>query len=40
MSEEEIEDFETNAQAFASKVAANFKGWEFYTGKSMDMTGM
>jgi hypothetical protein len=39
-SEEEIKDFETKAQAFAKKVIANFKDWEFYTGESMDPDAM
>lgn len=39
-SEEEVKDFETKAQAFAKKIIANFKDWEFYTGESMNPDGM
>lgn len=39
-SEDEIKDFENKAQAFAKKILANFKDWEFYTGESMNPDGM
>ncbi|KAL2136331.1 hypothetical protein VTI74DRAFT_4365 [Chaetomium olivicolor] len=39
-SEEEIKDFESKAQAFAKKMLANFKDYEFYTGESMNPDGM
>jgi hypothetical protein len=39
-SEEEVKDFETKAQAFAKKIIASFKDWEFYTGESMDPDAM
>ncbi|OLL26013.1 Translationally-controlled tumor [Neolecta irregularis DAH-3] len=32
--------FEKNAAAFAKKIVANFKDYEFYTGESMDTDGM
>jgi len=32
--------FEKNAAAFAKKIVANFKDYEFYTGESMDADGM
>ncbi|KZV75181.1 translationally controlled tumor-associated [Peniophora sp. CONT] len=32
--------FEKGAQAFAKKVVANFKDYEFYTGESMNPEGM
>lgn len=39
-SEEEVKDFETKAAAYAKKIIANFKDWEFYTGESMNPDGM
>jgi len=35
-----VEVFEKGAQAFAKKVIANFKDYEFYTGESMNVDGM
>jgi len=35
-----VEAFEKGAQAFAKKVVANFKDYEFYTGESMNPDGM
>lgn len=35
-----IKEFETNASAFAKKVIANFKDYEFFTGESMNPDGM
>ncbi|KAF3940123.1 hypothetical protein ABW19_dt0209158 [Dactylella cylindrospora] len=32
--------FKTGAQAFAKKIVANFKDYEFYTGESMNPDGM
>jgi len=32
--------FESGAQAFAKKIVANMKDYEFYTGESMDIDGM
>jgi hypothetical protein len=37
---ERVEAFEKGAQAFAKKIVANFKDYEFYTGESMDPDGM
>lgn len=39
-SEEEVKAFETGAGAFAKKIVANFKDWEFYIGESMNPDGM
>lgn len=39
-SEEEVKDFETKAQAYAKKIIANFKDYDFYTGESMNPDGM
>ena len=39
-SAEEVKAFETGAAAFAKKIIANFKDWEFYTGESMDPDAM
>ena len=39
-SAEEITEFEKGAQAFAKKVIANFKDYEFYTGENMNPDGM
>ena len=39
-SEEEIEALETGAQAYAKKIVANFKDYDFYVGESMDPDGM
>jgi len=35
-----VETFEKGAAAFAKKVVANFKDFEFYTGESMNPDGM
>ncbi|KAH7105508.1 translationally controlled tumor-associated [Auriculariales sp. MPI-PUGE-AT-0066] len=35
-----VEAFEKGAQAFAKKIVANFKDFEFYTGESMNVDGM
>jgi len=35
-----VSAFETGAQAFAKKIVANFKDYEFYTGESMNPDGM
>jgi len=35
-----VEAFEKGAQAFAKKIVANFKDYEFYTGESMNADGM
>ncbi|CCM01591.1 uncharacterized protein FIBRA_03651 [Fibroporia radiculosa] len=37
---ERVEAFEKGAQAFAKKLVANFKDYEFYTGESMNPEGM
>ncbi|EPQ59416.1 translationally-controlled tumor protein [Gloeophyllum trabeum ATCC 11539] len=37
---ERVEAFEKGAQAFAKKLVANFKDFEFYTGESMNPDGM
>ena len=37
---ERVAPFEKGAQAFAKKIVANFKDYEFYTGESMDPDGM
>lgn len=39
-SDEEVKDFETKASAFAKKIIANFKDYEFFIGESMDPDGM
>ncbi|CAJ2510115.1 Uu.00g060150.m01.CDS01 [Anthostomella pinea] len=39
-SPEEVKDFQTKAQAYAKKIVANFKDYEFYTGENMDVDGM
>ena len=39
-SAEEITTFEKGAQAFAKKIVANFKDYEFLIGESMDPDGM
>lgn len=39
-SEDEVKEFETNAGAFAKKLIANFKDYDFYIGESMDPDGM
>jgi predicted lactoylglutathione lyase len=39
-SEEEIKEFESKAQAYAKKIIANFKDYEFLIGESMDPDGM
>lgn len=35
-----IKEFETGASAFAKKIIANFKDYEFFTGESMNPDGM
>jgi hypothetical protein len=35
-----VETFEKGAQAYAKKIVANFKDFEFYTGESMNPDGM
>ncbi|KAH9938156.1 translationally controlled tumor-associated [Fomitopsis serialis] len=35
-----VDAFEKGAQAFAKKIVANFKDFEFYTGESMNPDGM
>jgi len=35
-----VEAFETGAQAYAKKIVANFKDFEFYTGESMNSYSM
>jgi len=37
---ERVPIFEKNAQAFAKKIVADFKNFEFYTGESMNTDGM
>ncbi|POY70838.1 hypothetical protein BMF94_6251 [Rhodotorula taiwanensis] len=37
---ERVEAFEKGAQAYAKKILASFKDFEFYTGESMDPDGM
>jgi hypothetical protein len=39
-SDEEVKDFETKAGAYAKKIIANFKDYEFLIGESMDPDGM
>ena len=39
-SEAEIKDFESKAGAYAKKIIANFKDYEFLTGESMNPDGM
>lgn len=39
-SDEEIKAFETGAGAYAKKIVANFKDYEFFIGESMDPDGM
>jgi hypothetical protein len=39
-SEEDIKAFESGAQAYAKKIVANFKDFEFLIGESMDPDGM
>jgi len=38
--EEEISKFEKGAQAYAKKIVANFKDFDFYIGESMNPDGM
>ncbi|KAN0126839.1 translationally controlled tumor-associated [Russula decolorans] len=35
-----VTDFEKGAQAYAKKIVANFKDYEFYVGESMETDGM
>jgi hypothetical protein len=39
-SPDRVAAFESGAQAFAKKIVANFKDYEFYTGESMNPDGM
>jgi hypothetical protein len=39
-SEEEVKEFETKAGAYAKKIVANFKDYEFFIGESMNPDGM
>ncbi|KAJ9638390.1 hypothetical protein H2201_002688 [Coniosporium apollinis] len=39
-SDDEIKDFEKGASAYAKKIVANFKDYEFLIGESMDPDGM
>ncbi len=39
-SAEEVKAFETGAAAYAKKIIANFKDFEFLIGESMDPDGM
>lgn len=39
-SDDDIKDFETKASAYAKKIVANFKDYEFFIGESMDPDGM
>jgi hypothetical protein len=36
----EIKEFESSAQAYAKKIVAGFKDYDFYVGESMDPDGM
>ncbi|KAF8261388.1 translationally controlled tumor protein [Lactarius quietus] len=38
--EDAVETFEKDAQAYAKKIIANFKDYEFFTGESMNPDGM
>jgi len=38
--EDRVTDFEKGAQAYAKKIVANFKDYEFYVGESLDIDGM
>ena len=40
LSEEDIKKFETTAGAYAKKIVASFKDYEFFIGESMDPDGM
>ncbi|KAI5863086.1 translationally-controlled tumor protein [Durotheca rogersii] len=40
VTEEDVKSFQTKAQAYAKKIVANFKDYEFYTGESMEVDGM
>lgn len=37
---ERVEAFEKGAAAYAKKIVANFKNFEFYVGESMNPDGM
>ena len=39
-SEEEVKTFQDGAGAYAKKIVANFKDYDFYVGESMDPDGM
>lgn len=38
--EDRVTDFEKGAQAYAKKIVAKFKDYEFYVGESLDTEGM
>ena len=38
--EDEVKEFEKGAAAYAKKIVANFKDYEFLIGESMDPEGM
>ncbi|KAH9999866.1 translationally controlled tumor protein [Russula vinacea] len=40
LSEDRVTDFEKGAQAFAKKIIANFKDYEFFIGESMNPDGL
>lgn len=39
-SPEDILKFEEGAKKFAKRIISEFKSWEFFTGESMDPSGM
>ncbi|KAK4993756.1 hypothetical protein LTR66_005922 [Elasticomyces elasticus] len=39
-SDDDVKEFEKGAQAYAKKIIANFKDYDFYTGETMDPDGM
>jgi hypothetical protein len=39
-SDETVDEFQKGASAFAKKIVANFKDYDFYIGESMDPDGM
>jgi hypothetical protein len=39
-SDDTVKEFETGASAYAKKIIANFKDYDFYIGESMDPDGM
>ncbi|KAL7626815.1 hypothetical protein AAE478_003589 [Parahypoxylon ruwenzoriense] len=40
VTEKDVKEFQAKAQAYAKKIIANFKDYEFYTGESMEVDGM